>query len=450
MAHTYRCGTAENPLPEGVGLDLSGFLARDNPSTGQRDELRVRAIFLGDGETAVAWASADVLAISSLSANRIRKLVAARNRNAPRTISISATHTHSAPATVFLANCGAVSRAWLKQFEDVVAMTIVQAITNARTPVHLEFASAETPGFSYNRRALTADGSITMGSVPDDLVKRRGPLDATLSVITAKDAQTSRPVAAILHFACHAVFMCSRTITADWPGVMLQRVREAIGGDFTPLFVQGACGDINPVNQLGDAVGEERATISEQNMIRMGEGMAAKAISCIVSRGERQPGKIGWNAREAALPWRTIPTVEELRARLLSPADLTAATREQQARHLSAKRLLAQHARGRLGRAAKMPVQAVRMGNILIAALGGEIMTQTALDIASAHPAFHTLVAAYANGSSGYLAPAEEYAYGGYEIERAFMYYGNPDAFVPEAEAVVRAEVDKAAAAAGG
>jgi len=89
-----------------------------------------------------------------------------------------------------------------------------------------------------------------------------------------------------------------------------------------------------------------------------------------------------------------------------------------------------------------VPVQAVRAGNVVIAALGGEILTQTGLDLAAVCPAHHLLCAAYANGSVGYLPPAEEHAYGGYEAERAHVYYGNPDAFAPEAEAIARATAE--------
>ncbi len=44
-----KAGWAEATLPDGVGLDLSGFLARENPSVGQRDPLRARVLWLDDG-----------------------------------------------------------------------------------------------------------------------------------------------------------------------------------------------------------------------------------------------------------------------------------------------------------------------------------------------------------------------------------------------------------------
>ncbi len=433
MPRTYRLGRAEQPLPDGVGLDLCGFLARNNPGTGQRDALHVRALCLDDGTTKIVWAAADVLAISAQSASRIRREAARRFGVKPGHITVSATHTHSAPATVFLANCGSVNRGWLRGFEAIVIETIGDAIRNTGTRVHAEFAATDATGFARNRRTLKRDGSLTMGVVPPEDTQRRGPENHTLSVLTLRDAATDRPVAGLVHFACHAVLFCDQLITADWPGRMLATVKREMGGGFFPMFIQGACGDINPANLSGNP---------QENLIRMGDGLAEKALECISMAGERQPALLSARLGNARLPWRSLPTEEALREQLLAPENWRAATRERQAIHLTAKRLIGMIRRGVLHPWATMPVQAVRAGNVVFAALGGEILTQTARDLAAAFPSHHLLCAAYANGSVGYLPSAEEYAYGGYEVERAHVYYGNPDAFATEAEAIARAAAE--------
>jgi len=433
MPLAYRFGCAEQPLPDGVGLDLCGFLARNNPSTGQRDPLHVRALCLDDGTTKIVWAAADVLAISAQSSARIRREAARRFGVRPRHVTVSATHTHSAPGTVFLANCGATDRGWLRAWEARVVETIGDAIRNTGTRVHAEFAATDASGFARNRRTLKRDGSLTMGVVPPEDTVHRGPENHTLSVLTLRDAATDRPVAALIHFACHAVLFCDQLITADWPGRMLATLKREMGGGFFPMFIQGACGDINPANLSGNP---------QDNLTRMGDGLAEKALECIHRAGERQPVRLGARLGGARLPWRSLPTEEALRERLLAPEHWHTATREQQAVHLTAQRLIAMMRRGFLRPWATIPVQAVRAGNVVIAALGGEILTQTGLHLAAAFPGHHLLCAAYANGSVGYLPPAEEHAYGGYEVERAHVYYGNPDAFAPEAEAIARATAE--------
>jgi hypothetical protein len=87
-------------------------------------------------------------------------------------------------------------------------------------------------------------------------------------------------------------------------------------------------------------------------------------------------------------------------------------------------------------------VAALRWGGVPVVALPGEIFAETALAI-RAHlgqrPAF---VISYSNGNPGYIPPASELRFGGYEVDEAHRYCGMPATFAPgSAEALAGAAI---------
>lgn len=426
-----KLGWAESVLPDAVGLDLTGFLNRENPSTGVREPLYARALWFDDGKKSVAWASVDLLAVPWSLVNRVSRRLGSGRGSALRALSICATHTHSAPAAVFLANCGLVGRAWNAALEDTLVSVIAEAAGKAERRVRLRLASLEAPGYSHNRRTHLADGTTRIGESGESEVRRRGPLDTTLSVLTAHDGMTDRPVAALVHFACHAVFYCDRLIGPDWPGRMIGTIRERMGSEFMAMFVQGACADVNPTLP-GDSV--------DEGAKRMGDGLGEKALECITDMrmGAWLKARVYGGIRLVPLPWRSAPSEDELSKHLLSPTDWTVASRDAQARHLWANRVMRARTRGWWTGGIRMPVQVLSLGELAVVAVGAEVFTQTALDLRAARTEGPVVTVGYANDDVGYLPPPVEYQYGGYEIERAYRYYGYPDAFAPEAECSAR------------
>jgi neutral ceramidase len=99
------------------------------------------------------------------------------------------------------------------------------------------------------------------------------------------------------------------------------------------------------------------------------------------------------------------------------------------------------------GWVAPLTVQSVRVGDIALAACGAELFTATGQRIKAASPATRTLVAGYANGMLGYVAPAEDHALGGYEVELSPFLYRLPGTFAASSEATLRAALAEQLAA---
>ena len=85
-----------------------------------------------------------------------------------------------------------------------------------------------------------------------------------------------------------------------------------------------------------------------------------------------------------------------------------------------------------------MPTQVFVVGELAVVAFGAEIFTETSLEIGAARVGRPTLVVGYATADVGYLPPEGEHRFAGYEVERAYRYYGYPDVFAPQAEALAR------------
>jgi hypothetical protein len=66
-----------------------------------------------------------------------------------------------------------------------------------------------------------------------------------------------------------------------------------------------------------------------------------------------------------------------------------------------------------------------------VVALPGEIFTETALSIRAALGGQPAFVVGLADDAPGYVPPASEYEFGGYEVDEAHRYIGLSGAFAP-------------------
>ena len=79
-------------------------------------------------------------------------------------------------------------------------------------------------------------------------------------------------------------------------------------------------------------------------------------------------------------------------------------------------------------------------GGVKIIALPGEIFAETSLAIRRLLNQKPSFVIGFSDANAGYIPPASEYSYGGYEIDEAHRYYGMPASFKSgSAEALVAA-----------
>lgn len=217
-----------------IGAWLTGFAARPYPSNGQHDPIMVRAVLLDDGETRIAFVTCDLIGIDANTVASLRARIEERtNGRIPAGhILIHCTHTHSAPATLrFRGVLGFVNERWWATAQEKI-ITLVAGLDARLAPAQFAFATASVDGLSYNRQ------------------DERHHIDTTLSCI-AIDSPDSKLIASLINFAMHPVTLSYANLkfSGDVPGHATMRLQQLRGGDAT-LYLQGACGDVNPTTDL--------------------------------------------------------------------------------------------------------------------------------------------------------------------------------------------------------
>jgi hypothetical protein len=129
-------------------------------------------------------------------------------------VRFSCTHTHSGPNTFRL---GTISEGldMVLSYLDGLPRRIASAVWQAQlnlTPVRCAAGSGSCT-INVNRRFRTEDGAIVVGR------NWQGIVDQTVRVVSFDDLQ-EKPVATIVHYACHPTTMAWQTqlFTPDYPG----------------------------------------------------------------------------------------------------------------------------------------------------------------------------------------------------------------------------------------
>jgi len=206
------------------------------------DPLYAKALVLRDGATTVAIITVDAVAIGEL--GRIKNDFLANVRAQlqkelgipPSNVLINASHCH-----------GIVCN-------DYEKLT-VQAVRDAcrkMVPVKVGAGRGHENRVSENRRLLLKDGSETdvrhaYSLAPDEQVVAIGPIDPEIGLLRL-DKQNGQPLAVVYNFAVHPIqTVPSRGNTADITGFASKAIEDALGDGALAIFLQGCCGDINPV-----------------------------------------------------------------------------------------------------------------------------------------------------------------------------------------------------------
>jgi neutral ceramidase len=243
---TLEVGCGISDITPNVGTVLSGFISRENrPSVRVEDPLSVHVLAMRQGAVTQLLISYDLLGISE---SLEKQLLAALGRGLGSDFSgercvFVATHAHSSPPTSPLEGEADPDPAYCQHLCDSTVKAAHLAMRQIR-PASLYLASVRIPGLTYNRRAVLADGRVSMALEPDAPVLERGPVDDTLTALVWRD-ENGKDIAVVLHFACHGVALYTQAISSDIPGALSRRVGEIFNAPC--LFLQGASGDINPI-----------------------------------------------------------------------------------------------------------------------------------------------------------------------------------------------------------
>lgn len=428
---TLRAAAVEAVIPSQPGLDLAGFVARENPSLGKHDEIYARALALEVGAHLMLLLQADTLGFDAQVVVSLRSAIAEQlavglPRQTCLSVMVAATHTHSAPASMPLRNCGAVNEAWLRQACTTLVETALAAARQLQ-PARLGIGSGTVNGVAFNRRTPgRTQGQVTL----DDAGLMPEPIDPALGVLRVETPAGS-PLACMVNFTCHPVILGdgNRDISADYPGVAAQQLKRRLGA--VTLFTNGAAGDVNPVRRGSQADVEYLAGAVIAEAERIWETTQAVATT-----------RLRAAAQMLTLPLLPAPPREELIAAISRFREEYESARQSghgaQMRVADAYRQWAEEI---LGASAEdfysdLEIQALRLGDAAIIAVPGELFVELGLEIKrrlAQQGISPTFIFGYTNGNIGYIPTRSAYPLGGYEVETAHRFYGRPSCAAPEA-----------------
>ena len=367
-----------------LGVELCGYgLYLNRRSTSIRDRLYSKALVLSDGVNRVAIVANDLIGITKGMSKDIRFLVAKETGIPQDHILITCTHTHHGPATLSLRGCGEIDEDYMGVLPKYVASAVIMANSNLKDAKigagkgHLE--------------------NISMNRVVED-----GLIDPEVGVIRVDDHH-GNPIAILMNFSCHPVVMPVNTlISSDFPGAAASVV-ETVKKGAVGIFLQGACGDINPTLTHTGKVEQVGITLAAE-ALKVEEGIQTTGEAAVSSK-----------VRNVRLPLK-IPTAEEVMEML------ERVKRRLDERWVKAYSEWAEHVLSEINDepepSLETEIQVIQVGDIVLAAEPSEMFVKFCLEVKKRSPYKNTFVIGYANDYVGYIPDEEDYkrsgGFGGY------------------------------------
>ena len=406
-----RAGSGAADITPPVGAALAGQF-KDRSATSIHDPLFARAFVLDDGIAAAAIVSCDVVALTRATVLAARRTVAARTGIPGEHVLICATHTHTGPLTHDSLGRRADAD-YVATLPDRIA-TAVGLAYERRQPAEVGSAVGREETASHNRRYLRPDGTAQMHPPKGaaGFVGPEGPRDTDVGLLFARDAER-RLIGAIVNYASHPIVVGhEEVVSADYPGYVSRALRAVKGEQAEVLFVNGACGDLCPIDPYDTAHVERGFAWAE----RVGNLIGAEALRLLETTDGSTTGRVRVTGRELPLAIREVPAEriewahETLRRTDLAPRDKD---------RVYAAETLALAEERAASPVVQAEIQAIAIGDTVMVGIPGELFCEIGLEIKRRSPLQPTLIAELANGTVGYIPTRRAFAHGGYETQLA-------------------------------
>ena len=377
------------------------------------DPLYSRSLVLDDGKTRLAIVVVESCMMPRELLDRAKAIAYQKTGLPADHILISATHTHSAPASMGALGC-AVDSGYAAALPGKIAASIEHAVANLQ-PARVGWGSIDDSDDTHCRRWIrqpdkpvidpfgrpSARAHMHPGHENPDVIGPSGPIDPQLSVLAVKSL-SGEPIALLANYSMH--YFGATPIAADYFGRFARTIGPLIGVQegkpFVAMMSQGTSGDQQWMDYAAPA---EKVTIAEYS-----DRVAAKAAAAIARIVFHDHVPLAMAETTLRLK-RRIPDENRLawaRAIVAKMGGNVPATLPE----VYAKEALYLHDEPER----ELKLQAIRIGELGIAAIPNEVYALTGLKIKARSPLAATFIIELANGSEGYIPPPEQHALGGY------------------------------------
>jgi hypothetical protein len=383
--------TSTTPPPEHAALrvgaakvditpqDLTALHPMGRPFARVHDPIHLRALFIGDGTAEVAVISLELVEAGDMTA--VRRRIEAELGIPFTHILITATHTHSAPR-IGEVSPGALAHAGSPEslaYTEEVCDAMIGALRSARESARPARIGAGAGSANVNvNREIYVDGEWVLGFNPE------GPSDKAVRVVRFDDLE-GRPIALLLNYSVHPTSVLGTgELSADLSGVAGRHVEEHFDGAVC-LWTPGTIGDQAPRVDLGLAFGAapdaRQAARAYRAMEAQGLMVGAEAVrvaEAIPAARTTADAPVGAGQRLMELPRKAgVNVMEGMRQQVTETVPLRLAV--------------------------------IRIGEVVLAGVSGEVVTEIGERLRAASPYAHTLLVSIANDRIGYIPDDARY-----------------------------------------
>jgi hypothetical protein len=407
----FRAGAyAIDVTPRHLPVLVSGmFLERASEKI--TDPLHARCLVLDDGATKIAIAVVDSCMMPRDLLDRAKDAAAKKTGIPADRILISATHSHSAASAMGVLGTPADAE-YVKYLPGRIAEGIDAAASKLQ-PARIGWSAVDDYEHTHCRRwiyrpdkvladpfgGMTARANMHPGYENPNAIAPSGPVDPQLSVVSIQ-SPGGDPIALLANYSMH--YFGSTEVSADYYGLFPSKIANLIGAkeNFVGIMSQGTSGDqmwMDYSKPKSSITLDRYASEVAQSAYRAYQGIEYHdwvPLGMVESRltlQRRVPdaARLAW-AREIVQRMnggkpKTIPEVYALEQVYLHDDP----TRE-------------------------LKLQAIRIGDLGIAAIPDEVYALSGLKIKAKSPFRSTFTIELANGAEGYIPPPEQHQLGGY------------------------------------
>ncbi|MSR65180.1 MAG: hypothetical protein EXS18_05300 [Verrucomicrobiae bacterium] len=381
------------------------------PSPRQEAELRASALVLEAGQR-LCLVSCDTLVVPGHVLEEATRQIVTVTGIPPANILITASHTHHAPCTIDILGFHRD-----EAFCDRLLASIVSAVSEAtqtldhgkpeQIEVEFLFSESQEATVGTNSRYLLKDGTTAWYAYPwEDVIRPTGPFDPDLPVFALRRKDGSLTSILFNHSVHNIGALTEGMLSPGFYGLAAQDINRRHGG--TTLFLPGAFGSSHNTGVFGStpnlhAVSTAecvyRITAAVEKGLRDAQRVPLDSVAVLKRRFAYRIREFDEAAEEATVTYwaeKYNPTGAEVTKKIFRAmrADMAPVQGEERQTWL----------------------QAIRLGNIALVGVPGEMFGALGLEIRRRSPFRYTYIIGLANDTIGYIADRASYQLGGYQL----------------------------------
>ena len=387
------------------------------------DRLHARCLVLDDGTTTIAIAVVDSCMMPRKLLDHAKQLASQATGIPVNRMLISATHAHSVPSVH-----GCLGTDEDADYVQYLPGQIAKGITQAHAalaPARIGWAFGRDEKNVACRRWLMKPGvapTNPFGGTKNDraqmhpgynnpnAIRATGPVDPDVPVVSIQ-TRSGKPLALLSAYSVH--YVGAPAVSADYFGVFCNEIAAQLAAEQkTPKFVSLLANATSGDTWLKDYTHKQPRTGFDR--FSVGKEVSQAALKAYQTIRYYNWVPIVMEEKKLTLDVR-LPDDDEL-ARAQELVKTFAGRKPKSNSEVYAREAVLLRA---MKPTRELKLQALRIGDLGIAAIPNEVFAATGLDIKRKSPLKQTFTIELANGCEGYIPPPDQHALGGYTTWRA-------------------------------